>query len=123
MYMYNIAYRLGMASGVGNHGLIDQGSSLSALHIQPSILLDLCYPSIWGIYMALKQDAERPDITLYMYFRSGSTRSMSSILFSYMVNTIPPLMISLASLGNAPLQNVRTPSCLKIMLAHLNEFP
>ena len=41
---------------------------------------------------------------------SGSTFSNIAILFSYIENTIPPLKISLASLGTAPLHSLNTPS-------------
>lgn len=58
-----------------------------------------------------------------MYFLSGSIRSKASMLFSYIVNTIAPLMTNLASRGRTPLQKVSTPSCLKIMPAHLKLFP
>ncbi len=57
-----------------------------------------------------------------MYFFSGSNLSIKSMLFSYMVNTIPPLNISLTNLGTAPLQNVNTPSFLQINAAHANVF-
>lgn len=56
------------------------------------------------------------------YLFSGSNRSIKSILFSYIVNTIPPLKINLANLGTAPLQNVNTPSFLAIDAAHAKLF-
>lgn len=58
-----------------------------------------------------------------IYLRSGSIRSNNSMLFSYMVNTMPPLIISRASRGSAPLQKVNNPSCLKMMAAQRNELP
>lgn len=61
--------------------------------------------------------------TPQIYFLSGSTRSKASMLFSYMVNTIAPLMTSLARRGSTPLQNVSTPSCRKIMPAHRRLLP
>jgi len=73
-----------------------------------------------GIYMRNMQG--RPFYP-YMYFLSGSSLSNISMLFSYIVKTIPPLIINLANLGSAPLQNVRMPSCLKMMVAHRNELP
>lgn len=45
-----------------------------------------------------------------MYLLSGSTLSINSMLFSYIVNTIPPLSINLTNLGNAPDHSVNTPS-------------
>ena len=73
-----------------------------------------------------------------MYFLSGSKLSRASIVFSYLltistygnskrdstyiVNTIPPLMISRANLGSAPDQKVKTPSCLKIRAAQAKLF-
>lgn len=76
-----------------------------------------------------------------MYFRSGSNLSRPSIVFSYlsrlvscangmskkgespyMVNTIPPLNMSLASLGSAPDQNTSTPSFLKIFATQSKLF-
>ena len=39
-----------------------------------------------------------------------------------MVNTIPPLSISLASLGKAPDQKVNMPSSLKMRVAHTKLF-
>lgn len=41
---------------------------------------------------------------------------------TYIVNTIPPLMINLANRGTAPDQNVRTPSSRKIRAAHTKLF-
>lgn len=58
-----------------------------------------------------------------MYFISGSNLSNISILFSYMVNTSPPLTTNLASRGNAPLQNVSIPSFLNIDTAHRAVLP
>lgn len=49
---------------------------------------------------------------------SSSKRSKST----YIVNTIPPLKISLASLGTAPDQNVIMPSSLKIFAAQSKLF-
>ncbi len=57
-----------------------------------------------------------------MYFFSGSNLSIRSILFSYIVKTIPPLNINLTNLGNAPLQNVNIPSFFKIRAAHAKLF-
>lgn len=39
-----------------------------------------------------------------------------------MVNTMPPLMINLASLGTAPDQKVSRPSSLKILAAQTKLF-
>ena len=52
-----------------------------------------------------------------IYFFSGSNLSIKSILFSYIVNTIPPLNISRTNLGSAPLQNVKRPSFLNMVAA------
>lgn len=41
---------------------------------------------------------------------------------TYMVNTMPPLSISRASLGKAPDQKVRMPSSLKMRVAHTRLF-
>ena len=75
-----------------------------------------------------------------MYWRSGSNLSNPSIVFSYLqclaiwietpqplkqthiVNTIPPLRISLANRGTAPDQKVITPSCLKIFATQTKLF-
>ena len=76
----------------------------------------------------------------YMYFRSGSSLSSPSIVCSYLgywsdlrylgqargstyiVNTIPPLNISLASRGTAPDQKVKTPSFLNIFTTQSRLF-
>lgn len=58
----------------------------------------------------------------HMYLFSGSNLSIKSILFSYIVNTIPPLNINLASLGTAPLQSVKNPSFFTIVAAHAKLF-
>ena len=77
---------------------------------------------------------------IYRYFLSGSSLSSPSIVFSYLwgglvkkplnpaslptyiVNTMPPLSISLASRGTAPDQNVKMPSFLKILAAQAKLF-
>ena len=59
---------------------------------------------------------------VYIYLLSGSAISKSSIVFSYMVNTIPPLSVSLTSRGRAPDQKVRTPSSRKILAAQTKLF-
>lgn len=56
------------------------------------------------------------------YFFSGSSLSSKSIVFSYMVNTMPPLKIKRPSLGTAPDQSVRNPSSLTIRAAQLKLF-
>ena len=78
-------------------------------------------------------------IAFYMYFRSGSSLSRPSIVFSYLqrgqlsynavshsgtyiVKTIPPLSTNLASRGTAPDQKVKTPSDLNIFAAHTKLF-
>ena len=43
-------------------------------------------------------------------------------LSTYIVNTIPPLSISLANRGTAPDQNVKMPSFLKILAAQAKLF-
>lgn len=74
----------------------------------------------------------------YIYFLSGSSLSSASIVFSYLtiinqkpsqrvlhtyiVNTMPPLMISLPSRGTAPDQKVKIPSSLNIRTAHMKLF-
>jgi hypothetical protein len=55
--------------------------------------------------------------TTHTYLLSGSNLSMRSILFSYIVNTIPPLNINLTNLGSAPLQKVKIPSFFAIRAA------
>lgn len=58
-----------------------------------------------------------------MYFSSGSILVNHTWICSYAVNTNPPETINLANRGSAPLQKVKTPSCLKIVVAHLKLFP
>lgn len=41
---------------------------------------------------------------------------------THIVNTIPPLSMSLANLGNAPDQKVKIPSSLKMRVAHTKLF-
>lgn len=57
-----------------------------------------------------------------IYLFSGSILSINSMAFSYMVNTMPPLIINRASRGRAPLQKVSTPSFLKINAAQWKLF-
>lgn len=57
-----------------------------------------------------------------IYLFCGSILSIRSIDFSYMVNTIPPLIINLAKRGNAPLHSVSTPSVFTTVAAQARLF-
>lgn len=83
----------------------------------------ICNKTLQNRHTALIRDDRISISSPYMYFFSGSILSKISMLFSYMVNTIPPLMTNRANLGNAPLQKVNTPSCLNIMAAQRKVFP
>lgn len=57
-----------------------------------------------------------------MYILSGSALSSKSIVFSYIVNTMPPLSINRPNLGRAPAQNVLIPSSLNMRDAQTKLF-
>lgn len=78
--------------------------------------------SIQPIHIRQSPSSPPPPSSHHTYLLSGSNLSIKSILFSYIVNTIPPLNINLTSLGNAPLQNVNNPSFFAISAAHAKLF-
>ena len=53
---------------------------------------------------------------------AGEREQILDLGWTDIVNTIPPLMISLASRGMAPDHSVRTPSSLKILAAQTKLF-
>jgi hypothetical protein len=74
------------------------------------------------IFVRARQLAVPFFLFIYIYILSGSALSSNSIVFSYIVNTIPPLSISRPNLGRAPDQNVLIPSSLNIRDAHTKLF-
>jgi hypothetical protein len=70
-----------------------------------------------GIILALLSKDEA-----HIYRLPGSAKSNNCIVFSYIVNTMPPLNVNLPSRGNAPDQNVSTPSFLQIIAAQWKLF-